>query len=246
VHLEVNKVWSAGPIIVNQMSAQSNTAALTLVDQLSLSINREELRDLCIVASCDSYISQQTADVWSDESRLFSAKLQNGLVPSEGAAGVLFASKKSAAGFELDTPVEMRRLASARRDKSIDASGKISTALLEQLAEQALLVGGVEPAKVSALISDIDQRANRLQEITAVARKLEAIESSTDSIALNAACGHVGIASSLVCLALSHQLAQDKNNAVLLLCASDAHDRAALALLPVSEESQALAAPAAS
>jgi hypothetical protein len=238
VHFEVQKIWTAGPIIVNQISSHLPTTALTLIDQLNLSVNRDELRDLCIVASCDSSVSQEMTDAWSQDNRLFSSKQQNGLVPGEGAAGVLFTSKKSAAGFEIDKSVEIRRLASARRDKSIDANGKISTALLEQLAEQALIVGNVELGKVTAVVSDIDHRANRHHEITAITSKLEALDLSTDSLAVNMANGHVGIASGLICLALGHQLAQDKDNAVLLLSASDAHERAALVILPVSAPSE--------
>jgi hypothetical protein len=234
VYLDVRKAWEAGPILVNQIGAQSSTVALALIDQLNISVNRDELKDLCIVASCDSFISQFIVDAWSDEGRLFLAKQQSGLVPGEGAAGVLLTSIKSANGFEIDTPIEIRRLASGRRDKAIDASGKISTTLIEQLTEHALMVSNVEPAKVAALVSDVDLHPRRLLELTAVTRKLETIEPTTDSIALNASCGQLGIASGLICLALGHQLAQDKSDTVLLLCTSDAHDRAALAILPIN------------
>lgn len=230
-HLEVEKIWTAGPIIVNQISTNSPIAALTIIDQLSLSINRDDLRDLCIVATCDSCISQEISDAWSRDNLLFSSKQQNGLVPGEGAAGVLLASKKSAAGIETEKPTEIRRLAMARRDKSVDAIGKISSTLIEQLVDHALVVGNLERSKIAAVISDIDHRVNRVMELTTVTQKFTAIEPSTDNIALNAAAGHMGIASGLIGLALSHQLAQDKDEAVLFVSVSDAYERAALTLM---------------
>jgi hypothetical protein len=234
--IDANGIWPANRLTVSLLPLRQAGELVGLLDQLNLSVHREQRKDLTIVLACESHVAEARVEALESQKNLFSGAHKNGVVPGEAAAGLLLASAAVAADFEQDKPLQLHRVSAAKRDKSVEAPGRITSALLEQLVEYALGAAQEADDKVCAVVSDTDHRSSRSAELGAmVTAKFAALDMSADCMQAAMASGHIGAVSVLSGIAVAGDLAQERNQPVLFVSADDAFDRAALVLKPVPE-----------
>ncbi len=234
--IESTATWPANRLTIILLPLRQAGEVVVLLDQLNLSINREQRKELALVMACESHISEASIEGFETRKQLFSGEEKNGLLPGEAACGLLLSSALVAADLEQEKPVEMRRVSAAKRDKSVDAAGRVSSALVTQLVEYALEAAQETQDKVCALVSDTDHRSSRAAELGAmVTTKFEALDVAADCPQVATASGHIGAVSVLAGIAVAGEIAVERSGCVLFVSADDAFDRAALVLKPVTQ-----------
>jgi hypothetical protein len=137
-------------------------------------------------------------------------------VPGEAAAGLLLGPADADADLRIAlSPVW-------HRQKSADARGALAEPPLADLARELLQRADVAPEHVAHVISDADHRGSRPLEPLNVASQLFAhLDASKDCQAVGAACGHTGVAASLLTLAVAGEACVQLEQPVLTLTLQD-------------------------
>lgn len=234
------------PALQWQVHAVDNAEALwLLMDQQLLQWQREQQPGLLWMLAADSLVSEELVAVMSLANELFSGRRQNGRVPGEGAASLLLASQAWASPAKAPPPVaRLHRASLAKRDKSADASGRITPQALQQAVTDALQGSGIEAAQVQQFTTDADHRASRTAEVYETAQALlPHVDTSEHALRLGLGCGDMGIASLLACTALTAQQVESSQATALVLGTQSPFDRLAVPLTPAPPPGAA-AAPA--
>lgn len=188
-----------------------------------------------LVLACASNIDQETVDRWEADGLLFTPTRLQGLIPGEGAAGLLMTDPgwiKSQPGSVyalLDPFVE------ARRDASIDGNKRTDMKPLADLMERACRQSAIEISDVAMILADTGERANRALELMGLASAaLPQLESSSDVASVGAGSGACGAVPYLTALALAHHHALERAAPVLCMSNEDTHHRCATLVRPPS------------
>jgi hypothetical protein len=210
----------------------SDVDALGEIDELILAIRREELEgDLHLVIAANSAVGESSVQAWSSSNSLFTARRQTGRIPGEGAACLLFAARESdASGSPFEGSVRVSRVSRAERDKSVDAGGRISSSLIEQLIDGIMTIRGVDPAAVKMVVADTDHRESRASELLrAVGEKFKELDPMESCLQIGTACGTNTPVGGLLALAGAREKALSEEGPVL--CVSNQHPTARAVLL---------------
>jgi hypothetical protein len=218
-----------------------------LMDQQLLQWQRDKQAGLLWVLAADSLLSESDTAAMASAQELFSGSNQRGRVPGEAAAALLLASP---AWPELPNAepaqAQLHRANLLRRDKSADASGRVSPQTLVQTATDALKASGWEPAHVQHITTDADHRAFRTSEVYEVLQEmLPHIDTGEHALRLGVGCGDLGVARLLACVALTAGQVQESQKPALVLGAFPAFERFAVLMTPpVAPPAAPAAAPA--
>ncbi|MDB5799361.1 MAG: hypothetical protein JWL63_300 [Rhodocyclales bacterium] len=170
---------------------------------------------ILMLVACDSLTTQAHVDLLANQGLLFTPAHQGGQIPGEAAAIVLAAP----AALPVDAPplASLRRAAYGARQKPVDASGRASAELLQQLTSAALLNAGQEALSVAAVVSDCDHRSPWLTETSMlVSSAFAELDVIADHLAIGGGLGNTGHASSTLALALAaHAVAMDDKHVVV-------------------------------
>jgi hypothetical protein len=203
-------------------------------DRLLVALQRERRRDLLLLVAAGSDVSADGVARWSHARRLFHPQQQaKGLMLGEGACVLALGPADWPADPATQKPLpQLHRMALAARDKSVEASGRISSTCLEDVLGQALRVAGLEAASVQCLVSDSDQHSPRNGELFgAVMAQLPHLDVNEDIQLIGAACGHLEAAGSLAAVALAAQAVNGDDEAAperaVVLSVAHTHDRLA-------------------
>lgn len=189
---------------------------------------------LAMLLVCDSQIGESCVNELAAGGRLFGANRQQGLIPGEGAAGLLLADATEAALF--DSAATHLHTVAARRDDSADTARKPDAALLRRLVAQACTQGAIEPGAVAVLAADSGHRTSRLMELMDLANQdLAQLDAGTDVLATGGACGHAGAVPFVAALALAHQHALERQAPVLCVSNEDPYYRSAVLVRPPAQ-----------
>lgn len=185
-----------------------------LADWRSLHARRPSAESLWVLAA-DSLLDADVVDRMQASGELFTPHHQLGRIPGEGAAAVwlcppAWAPWATAQGLQAPAwahaepesrGVEWASVRHAQRESSADRHGRAHTATL-----QALLASD-DDAAPAWVVSDADHRASRTAELfEALTERLPAIDPMQQVLRLGDACGDLGLARALVCLALASAL----------------------------------------
>ena len=213
--------------------ASDDTSALQLIDDLIVAINRDQRTEVCVVLSAASGLGDATVQDWQSRGKLFTPQFQHGQIPGEAAAALLLADATTGAHGEIDAPPRIHRIHRARRDKSADAKGKISSETIKTLIDSVLHMHDVKPATITALVADADQRASRQTEfLGAIDDSFEALEPGASCVSIGAVCGSASPASALLALLCAAHEVITHSAPALALSAQHPHMRAAALLQP--------------
>ncbi len=212
-----------------------------LMDQQLLQWQRDQEAGLLWVLAADSLVSGDDTAAMAAASELFSGSNQRGRVPGEGAAGLLLSSPLWPTQPEAEPPLaKLHRANMLRREKSADASGRISPQVMLQGATDALQASGCVAAQVEHLTADTDHRASRTGEVfEAVQELLPHLDTSEQALRLGVGCGDLGVARLLACVALTARQVHTSQKPALVLGAFPAFERFAVMLTPTSMPSPA-------
>lgn len=212
------------PLEVVVRPVADDSAALMAVDELILSVGGAHANDdLHLVIGANSNIGEDTLRAWSARKLLFSAEQQSGMIPGECAVALLFSG-------EAIGPVRLSRVGSAVRDKPVDAGGRVSSALLEQLLSGVLTVRGLETSAIKAVVADCDHRESRAGELLrAVGTLFDELDPVESCPRIGTACGALSPFGGLLALACAGAKATAEKGPVL--CLSNQHPVARAALL---------------
>jgi len=204
-------------------------------DQLLQVLSREKREDVVVLAACHSSIGEQAVSALQRQQRLFSTtEHPKGLMPGEAAAALVLAPLQwpPAADGE-EKPVHLHRPAVSRRDKSIEAGGRVSADCLRDTLSQALAAGRIEASDVGALVCDADQHTPRSTELFGTTLELLAhLDPTEDMRLIGTGNGHTGVASALLVVAAAAENARSAGKPTVALTLGDAFMRLALLVRP--------------
>lgn len=191
-----------------------------------------------LVAACDSELSDVRISALSAAQSLYDAtRHPGGCMPGEAAAAVLLAPADWAPPEDLDVQaVRLHRPALLRRDKPVDAAGRVAHGALAEALAQSLLAARVEAQQVGMLVSDADQHSNRSAELYGLAvAALPQLDPLEDMRLLGRITGRTGAAAVLLLIAAAADAVRSTKKPTLALSMGDALLRMALVLKPPLE-----------
>ena len=208
--------------------------ALRVLDETVLRLNRDPGRsEVSLVIGATSAVDEESVVQWDAAGRLFSSLHQQRQIPGEGAVALLLAGQALIDRLALSDGVSFSRLATAGRDKPVDAGGRISGKLVEQLVSGLLDVTGIEPAAIKASLLDTDHRASHLTEaLEGLGSHFAHLDPIKDCLALGTASGSVAPIGGLAALACAR--AKVLATEAPVLCISNQHpvERGVLLAMP--------------
>lgn len=224
-------VWPESNLTISVQPCGARLECVSVLDQWNVSLNREQLNDLCLLVAVDSAIDATIVRDWEQRSLLFSPAHPKAIVPGEGAAGVLVKrGEKQPATTEGAPRIVLHRAATGRRAESVDAGAKPSGHLLQELAQHALRAANVEISNLSGIIADTDHRSYRFTEVVRAGNALGQIKKEDDLVvgSPGQSMGYAGAATTLAALAACREHAANEKKAVLWCLAQDGFERAAV------------------
>jgi hypothetical protein len=106
------------------------------------------------------------------------------------------------AELELDDSIAISRLSVASRDKPVDAGGRVTGKLIDQLITGLLDVTGIAPSSIKSVMLTTDHRANYLAEaLEGLGQSFEHLDPIKDCPAIGATVGELSPISGFVALA---------------------------------------------
>ncbi len=204
-------------------------------DQLLQVLSREKREDVVVLAACHSSISEQAVSTLQRQERLFSTNDRpKGLMPGEAAATLVLAPLQWPPSPDQDEPpVHLHRPAVARREKSVEAAGRVSADCLRETLSQALAAGRIEAGDVGALVCDADQHTPRSTELFGTTLELLThLDPTEDMRLIGTGNGHTGVASALLVVAAAAERARGTDKPTVALTLGDAFMRLALLVRP--------------
>jgi hypothetical protein len=215
---------------------ESAEAHWLLMEQQLHQWQRERQPGLLWALAADSLVGEDSVNALAAANELFSGRKQQGRVPGEAAAGLLLASPAWACPADTAPPLALVHKASlARRDKSADASGRITPQALIQSVKDTLQGTGLDAAKIGHLTTDADHRASRTAEVYETLQELlPHLDASEHALRLGLGCGDTGITRLLACAALNAMQVQASEAPAILLGAYAPFDRLAVLMAPLA------------
>jgi hypothetical protein len=205
---------------------------------------REQRQDPLLLLATHSDIAAEPLERLQASGGLLSTQRPKGTIPGEAAAVLLLAPASWPADPQADEPrPHLHRAALAQRDKSIDAPGRQSHALMPQLVTQALAAAQLTRDDIGALANDADQHTARGAELfAAMLAELPHLDATEDMRMIGQLCGNIGACATLMTAAMAAQQALMAGKPCLALCLHDTHWRAALVARPAAPPTQASSA----
>ena len=202
-------VWPDTRVSATEHSARDAMAVDMLLRELaSASGNATDVPTWRIVLAADGYVDQDLVAQWDADALLLTHANPQGRVPGEAAAGVLLgqAHATSATSTADATDVHVALSPVTHRQKPADARGAQAEPALADLTRELMQRTAIAPDSVIHVISDADHRGSRPLEALNVASQLfEHLDTAKDCHAVGVACGHTGVAASLLTLAVASE-----------------------------------------
>lgn len=186
--------------------------------------------ELTVVLAGASRLGAASIDALEGAGALCGAATPQGMVPGEGAAGLLLAAPSQAHLLAPDAErfARLRAFVGAARDPALDGARRVDAAPLQALARQALQTAQCAPQEVALVAADTDARSSRVMETMALAsNELPHLDPAADLAATGAACGACAPVPLLAALALAADAVLEHGAPVLCIGNLEAHWRAA-------------------
>jgi hypothetical protein len=190
---------------------------------------------VAILLACGSQLEQATVDAWHDAGSLFTASRPQGMIPGEGAAGLLLADLAQARAHPELAFTLLHGASEGRHERSSDGAARADSALLAALAAEALATAAADAADVALIVADTGHRANRVLELVGAAGiAAPGLDAAADVLRIGAAGGHCGAVPLTTALALAHDQALARGAPVLCISNEDPHHRCAALIGPAA------------
>ncbi|KQP12617.1 hypothetical protein [Pseudorhodoferax sp. Leaf267] len=203
-------------------------------DRLLAAMAREEQDDLVLLAACHSDLDAASIERLEEAGALFCATQPKGCIPGEGAAVLVLAGAHWPPA-KADAPFapHLHRAAIGRRDKAVDAAGRVGSELAQELLRQSLAAAGVEAGTLAGLASDADQHSARGPEMYgAMLAQLPDLDVGEDLCMAGQLSGRTGPVATLLTVAMAAQRCAQTQRPWAALSVADPHWRLALLARP--------------
>lgn len=181
---------------------------------------------LTLVVACASHIGQQSVDDWAARGILCTASQAQGVIPGEGAAGLLVANLALARSIESMAYVLLDRFEETRLEASSDQARRIDAAPLGKLVEAACKHAGIGAADIAMVIGDADHRPNRILELMGlVSTALPRLDTADEVVRVGPVYGSCGAVPFLTGLALARYYTVDSEAPTLFASNEDPYQR---------------------
>lgn len=186
-----------------------------------------------LIVACASNIGNETVAQWSANGALFTPLHPQGMIPGEGAAGLLLTDLQQARALGEVVFTLLYPLAESRRDVSADDTRRMDSTLLAELAERALASGDASLPDVAMLVADTGHRSGRVLELMGFASgAMPQLDGAADVVRAGAAGGACDSVPFLTALALGRHHALEHAAPVLCISNEDPYQRCAVLIRP--------------
>lgn len=209
------------------------------VDQLTRAREGDELPDWLLLAACHCDVAPSRIDALTHAGLLFdSGRNAGGRIPGEGAAALLLTRPTWQPPEAREVPlVRMHRAVLARREKSVEARGRVAHSELAQALEQCLQTARIEAGAVAALVCGADQHSPRGTELFGLTLDaLGHLDPVEDMRLLGRVTGHLGVAGPLLALAAAREQTLALGGSTLALGMDDPVLRLVMLVQPAPAE----------
>jgi len=184
-----------------------------------------------LVLACDSLVGERSVQQLIATGRLMDSRRSEGIVPGEGAAGVLLRPSGAPSVADAGQAVALHRPSRATLAAGVQA--RAAAKATGELMSLALRRADVEADTVALVLSDADQRPSRAVEASAAAAAAcTELDIATQCGALGVPCGETGHVAPIALLALGVAQVRASMQAVLLLSLGAGLERMAAVVAP--------------
>jgi hypothetical protein len=184
-----------------------------------------------LVVACASHVGDDTVARWASERTLFTAAQPQGMIPGEGAAGLLVAGAALARASDGLAVALLAPVGEAQDDAQPGARRRGGGSVLEGLVGHVLADAHVDPADVAMIVADTGHRSRHVYELMEyAATTMRQLDGSEDVISVGTAVGNAGIVPFVTALALAPHYAAGRDAPVLCI-ASDMPGRRLVTLV---------------
>ena len=196
---------------IGQAAADADPAAG--MAQLAAIVAAGDQPCVTLAVACASHVGAGTVARWALDRTLFTATRPQGMMPGEGAAGLLLAGASDGGAVALLAPLEQ-----VRDDAAADVRRRGDARVLKALVDGALARAHVAAADVGMIVADTGHRSRYVLELMEYASAtLRQLDGSADVVRVGAAGGYSGIVSFVTALALASHYAVARQAPVLCI-----------------------------
>jgi hypothetical protein len=190
---------------------------------------------VAIMVACSSHLGEESISTWSANDTLFTSSRPQGLIPGEGAAGLLLSDSRQAQALKVAPLLLLHTVDEGRRHNSADDSKKSDATLLGTLTEKVLLRSASSADTVAMIVADTGHRTSRVLELMGLASAaLPQLDDSADVLRVGSASGTCGAVPFMTALALARHHAIERDAPVLCISNEDAYRRCAALIRPAA------------
>lgn len=188
---------------------------------------------VAMVLACASHISQETVDNWVADGKLFTSSQPQGLIPGEGAVGLLLTDLAQARAKQLTDFVLLEPLEEAHHGVSADDIKRVDPNVLEELTRRAVKRRNADFMEVVMIVADTGHRSSRVLELMGYASvTMPQLDDTGDIICVGVACGSCDAVPFMTALALARHYVLERFGPVLCVSNEDAQVRQAALIQP--------------
>ena len=188
-----------------------------------------------LVVAAASNLSETCLTRWEDNATLFKASRPQGLIPGEGAAGLLLTDLPQIRAISGATYAILGLEADARRAHSADETKKAEAVLLGVMTEKVFASGAAPADTVGMLVADTGHRTSRVLELMELlSATLPHLDVDTELLRTGSACGSCGAVPFMTALALARHQAIALAAPVLCISNEDPYRRSAVLVQPAA------------
>jgi 3-oxoacyl-(acyl-carrier-protein) synthase len=188
-----------------------------------------------MVVACASHIGEESVTQWAARGSLFTSSQPQGLIPGEGAVGLLLTDLRLAQSIEGLTFALLDPVGEARRDASADDIRRPAPQLLGELVERALKHSAAALSDVAMIVADTGHRSSRVLELMGLAAgAMPQLDGEADVVRAGVATGACGAVPFMTALALARHHALERAAPVLCIGNEDPYHCCAALIRPAT------------
>jgi hypothetical protein len=169
-----------------------------------------------LMVAAASHVGEATVARWASEQILFTAAQPQGMMPGEGAAGLLLGGAVPAGASDGQAVALLAPLADAQVAEPADARRRCSDRVLAGLLGPMLADGGADAGDVAMIVADTGHRSRPVYELMEyAATTMRQLDGSEDIVRVGAASGDCGVVPFVTALALGAHYAGARRAPVL-------------------------------
>lgn len=188
-----------------------------------------------LVVAAASNVGEATVARWASERILFTSAQPHGMMPGEGAAGLLLGGAVPAGASDGQAVALLAPLVDVQVEASADARRRGTDRVLAELVERALADAGGHAGDVAMIVADTGHRSRTVYELMEyAATTMRQLDGSVDIVRVGAASGDCGVVPFVTALALAAHYAGVRQAPVLCLANEVPGRRIAALVRPVA------------